>query len=126
MPLLFSVPNCEYQAAPFEDDGGDVGVGFYVIEQRGLVPQTGLRRERRSRSRLAAAAFEGRHEGGLFAADKSAGAHADVEVEVETGAEDVRSEQPVLSRLFDGVGEALDRERILGAYVDVAVLEPTA
>ena len=72
--------------------------------------------------RLAAVALDGGHQRGLLAADEGAGAHADLEVEVEAGAQDVLAQQAVLARLLDGVLEPLDGQRVLGAHVDVALV----
>ena len=67
-------------------------------------------------------ALDGAHEGGLFAADEGAGAHADLEVELEAGAHDVLAEQAHLAGLVDGVLQPLDRQRVLGPQVDEALL----
>ena len=73
-----------------------------------------------TRTGFAALAFDGAHEGGFFAAHECAGAHHDFDVEVEAGAEDVLAEQAVLIGLVDGLADALDGERVLGAAVDDA------
>ena len=66
------------------DDDGHRGPGFHVVDVGGLAPQTGLRRERRTRHGLAAAAFDGPHERGFLAAHKRAGADAQFDVEIES------------------------------------------
>src|SRR5208282_109959 len=50
------------------DDGWDGGPGFDVVDVGGFAPKTALGREGRTRHRLAAAAFDGTHERGFFAA----------------------------------------------------------
>ena len=105
-----------------EDDGVDVGVGLDVVEHAGLAPEPLDRRERRTRARLAAVALDRGHEGRLLAADEGAGAHADLEVEGKARADDVVAEQAVLAGLVDRVLQALDGQRVLGAYVDVALM----
>ena len=122
MPLLFSVPVLAYHVGALEDDRRDVGEGLDVVEHAGLAPEARDRRERRARARLAAVALDRGHERGLLAADEGAGAHADLEVEVEAAAHDVLAEQAVLARLPERVLEALDGERVLGAHVDVALV----
>ncbi len=104
-----------------EDDGRDVGEGLDVVEHARLVPEALDGRERRTRTRLAAVALDGGHEGRLFAADEGAGAHADLQVEVEAAAHDVVAQQAELARLVDGVLQALHGQRVLGAHVDVAL-----
>ena len=74
--------------------------------------------------RHAALAFEGLQEGRLLAADEGARAQADIQVEVDARAQDVRPEQAVLLGLLDRYLQALDGERILGADVDIALLGP--
>ena len=79
-------------AAP-QQDPRHVGIGLHVVQQRGLAPQTALRRERRTRPRLTPIPFDRREQGGLFAAHERAGSHADFHVELKTGAQHVRAQQ---------------------------------
>ena len=81
--------------------GGDVGKGFDVVDQRRAAPEAGFGRERRARARLAAFAFDAGDQRGFFAADKRAGAEADLDVEAEGRAEDVVAQQALLFRLPD-------------------------
>ena len=73
---------------------------------------------------LAPVALDGGHEGGLLAADKGAGAQADVDIKVEAGAQDVFAQQAHLPGLADGHLEPLDGDGVLGPDVDVALLRP--
>ena len=56
-----------------------------VVDDGRLAEEAGVDRERRAVARLAAMPFERLDERRLFAADVGAGAHADLDVEVETG-----------------------------------------
>ena len=66
-------------------------------------------------------AFDRGHQRGFLAADKRAGAEAEVDVEVKAGAEDVLAEEAVFPGLLDGDLEAVDGNRVFGADVDVAL-----
>ena len=81
------------QSAPLQDDLRHVGVGFDVVVVGGLAPHALDRREGRARTRLAALAFDGGDQRGLFAADKRAGAHAHFQIEGETAAQNVLAQQ---------------------------------
>ena len=74
-----------------------------------------FRRERRTRTRRAALAFDGRHQRGFLAANKRAGADADVDVEIERRFKNAAAEQAELLGLFDGVLQPRDGQRIFGA-----------
>ena len=67
----------------------------------------------------AAVAFDGGGQGAAFAADERAGAFADFDVEIKSGAEDIRSQQAVFPGIGDRLFQAAYRERIFGADVDV-------
>ena len=121
MPLLFSVPIAANQSPPLPEDGGDVGEGLDVVDERGAAPQTGLRRIGRPRARRAPAALDRRDQRRLLAADERAGAEADVELEAELRAADAAAEQPELLGLADGLLQAPDRQRILRPHVQIAL-----
>ena len=70
-----------YQLAAVADDGGDVGEGLNVVDQRGRPHRPDSRGERRSRPRRAALAFDRGDQRGFFAADEGARADADLDVE---------------------------------------------
>ena len=67
--------------------------GFHVVDDGGMFEQTALEREGRFLARLAALSFHRGDQGGFFAADESAGADADFDIEIKSGAEDVLAEQ---------------------------------
>ena len=96
-----------------EDNLRDVGVGLNVVENGGLLIQTLYSRERRTRTRLAALAFDGGHQSGFLAADERAGAETKLHVKIEAGAENIFAEQTVFTRLVDGNLQTLNRDRIL-------------
>ncbi len=105
-----------------EDDLGDVGVGLHVVQDGGLAEQALDRREGRTGTGLAAVALDGGHQRGLLAADEGAGAQAELDVEVEAGAEDILAQQAVFPGLLDGDLQALDRDGVLGADIDIALV----
>ena len=107
-----------------EEDRGDVGVGLDVVQQRRLAPESLHGGERGAGAGLAPIALDRGHQGRLFAADERPGAHADLEVEVESAAEDVLAEESALAGLVDRGAEPLDRQGILRADVDVAPRRP--
>ena len=86
----------------FEDNLRNVGVGLHVVEHGGPFEQTFYRRERRTGSGLAAMAFDGGHQRGFLAADKCAGTQTQLNVKVESGAQDVFAQQAVFTGLADG------------------------
>ncbi len=88
-PCCLSVPMAGEPLGPRVDDFRDVGPGLHVVDDRGLAPEAVLGREGRPGPRLADVALHGGDERRLFAADKGPGPLADLEVEVEAGAQDV-------------------------------------
>ena len=115
---------CANAAEPLrslEEDLRDVGIRLNVIQNGRLLEQTSECRERRAASRLAALAFDGGHERGLFAAHECAGAEADLKVEIKAGIEDIFAKQAILSRLVDGNLETVNRDGVLCTDVDVAL-----
>ena len=89
--------------AAVADDGRDVGVGFNVVDERGLAPQSADRRIGRPRLGRAALAFDGGDQRRLFAADKRAGAEANLHIEVEGRVADVVAQQAAAPRLAQAV-----------------------
>src|SRR2546425_2963531 len=76
---------------PFDaasEDLWHVGEGFHVVDDRGLLPQPRLTRERRLVARLGAFAFHGFQERALLTADVTAGTHKNIETDVEVAAQD--------------------------------------
>jgi hypothetical protein len=96
VPLLVGADAAEPFAA-VENDDGDVGPGFDVVDQRGLAEQAADGRERRTGPRHAAGAFDRVDQGGFLAADEGAGAEPDLDVKLKSGAQDVLAEEPVLA-----------------------------
>ena len=105
----------------FEDNRRDVGVGFYVVQEAGHVPEALLSGEGRPGPGFAAVSFDGAHQGGFLAADKGAGAHADFKIEVEIGAEDLVAQQAERLRLIQSGAQPLHGQRILRPHIDVAL-----
>ena len=82
-------------------DGRDVVPGLDVIDVGGLAPETFLRGERRTRARPAGFTFERGNQRGFLAAYESPRAFDQFDVELESAAQDVLSQQAVLAGLFD-------------------------
>ena len=87
----------------------DICEGLDVVFGSGLSEKTLLRRERRSRTGLAAVALYGGHERGLLAADECACTESYVEVKIEAAVEYVFAEQPELAGGVNGYLKSLDR-----------------
>ena len=104
----------------FTDDGRNVGEGFHVVFRGRFAEQTLDRRIRRTRSGLAAVAFDGGHQRGLFTADERACAEFDVQIEIKAAAEDVLAEQAHLFCLLDRDLQTFDGDGILRTHIDVA------
>ena len=102
---------------------GDNGPRLYVVERGGFIEQPLVGREWRSLARIAALAFDRYQQRRLFAADEGSGAGEDVEVEAETGAEDVLAEQTVFPRLLYRVIQRLYGERVLRAHIGVTLAD---
>ena len=63
-----------------EDDLAHIGIGFNVIEDRRLLPETLACRERRPWPGHSALTFDGIHQSGFFTADKCAGTLVDLDI----------------------------------------------
>ena len=99
----------------------DVCKCLNVVLGSGLSEKTLFRRERRSRTGLAAVALDGGHERGLLAADECACTESYMKVEVEAAVEDVLAEQSELTRFVYCYLKSLDRYRVLRADIDIAL-----
>ena len=80
------------------------------------------RRERRTGTGHAALALDGVEQRRLLAADERASAQAQMTVKAEVGAQYVLAQQALLPGLGDGDAQALDRDGILRADIEIAVL----
>ena len=96
------VPMARYQSLAVGQDQRHVGERLHVVDAGGLAQVALLHRERRPGLGHAAMAFQRGDQGALLAADERAGAHADLDVEVEPAAQDVLAQQAALPRLLDG------------------------
>src|ERR1017187_8229573 len=105
---------------PVEYDPGHVGKGLHVVDVGGALPQALDRGEGRANPRHAAAALDRGDEGCLPAAHESPRPLLQLDVELESGAEDVVTQQAVRLGLGDGDVQPLDGHGVLGAHVDVA------
>ncbi len=101
-----------------QDDLRGHGVALDVVDVGGLAPEPGDGGEGRSRTRFAAAAFDGGNQRGFFAADESAGAALDVDFETERCAEDILSQEAMLRGLGDGDLQPGDGQRIFLAAIN--------
>src|ERR1700682_1827701 len=108
--------------ATLKQDVEDVDQGLDVIDDGGFAEEAGLNGEGGLVARLAALAFDGVEERGLFAADVCPSPAADFDVESETASHDVGAEQAHRAAVFDGVLETAPRQRVLTADVEVALL----
>jgi len=95
-----------------ENDLSDVSVGFYVVYDGRLTPETLNSRERRTGTGFTAVTFNGGKECGFFAAYECACTETDVEVEIEAGTENVLTEKTVFTSLVDSDLESLNCDRI--------------
>ena len=92
--------------APLHDDLRSIGIALDVVDVGRLAPEACDGREGRPGPRLAAAAFDGGHQGRLLAADEGAGAFFDMEMEAEVRAQDILAQQAVFVGLGDGRSSA--------------------
>ena len=88
----------------------------------GLFQRPACGGERRLDPGHAAVAVDRGDQAGLFAADVAAGAAEHVRCRSPAAAEDVLPEEALLVRLLDGLLHARERERVLVADVDVALV----
>ena len=102
--------------------GGMLAKVSTLLMSVGRFPQAALGRIGRALARLAALAFDRRDERRLFAAHKGARADPDVDAELKAAFENSVAQQMLALGLFDRGLQALDREAILAADVNVALL----
>ncbi len=80
VPLLVLVPRALNHSGAAVDERRQVGQRLDVVDDRRLAEQAADGRERRARTRHAAAALDAVDQRGLFAADERPGAHLDDDV----------------------------------------------
>ncbi len=101
------------------DDERYGGEGLNVIEHGGLRPETLFHGARGLGARHAAVALDGRGQRAALAADERACAAVDADIKGKFRAEDVLAEKTDVACLINGLLQAIDRERILRADVDI-------
>ena len=101
------------------DDIGDVGKGLHIVEHGGLCPETLFHGARGLGARHTAVALNGRGQRAALAADERARAAVDADIKGKFRAEDVLTEQTDVACLINGLLQAINRERILRADVDI-------
>ena len=80
--------------AAVQHDLGHVGQRFHVVQYSGFFPQALLGRKGWTGPRHAALAFNGSHQRGFFTANKCPGTLIDFNVKIETGPQNIFSQQP--------------------------------
>ena len=123
-PLALLRPHGSEPIRAVQDNLAHVRVSLHVIEKRRLAEQPLVCGEGRTRAGLAAVSLDAGHERGLFAADERAGAQTDLHVEGEIRPEDIVPQKSVFTRRLDGLLQALHRNRIFRADIDVALIGP--
>ena len=124
--IAFAIPVTDLgvPSGALADDDRNGGVGFNVVDVGGAAPVTAadVGGEWRLRGGFATETFHGVDQSRLFAADESAGAEFDVDVEIESRAHDVLAEEAELTSLVDGQLQTGNRERVFRADIDETVL----
>ncbi len=105
----------------FVQDDGDRGQRDQIVDHRRLAEQAFDRRQRGLGTDLPAPPFQAFEHRGFFAADISAGAEANFQIEAFAAAGHVRAQVAVLIRDGDGALHSAESMRIFGAAVDVAL-----
>ena len=123
VPLLFSVPMAAIPFGAVVDDlAATLAQVSTLLITVGLPQRPAAAGIGRPGAGLADIAFHGGDEGRFFAADKGPGALADLDVEVEAGAQDIGAQEARFPGLVDGQGQALHRQGIFVAHVDIALV----
>ena len=118
---------CPHRTEPVgavDDDVRQVGHRLDVVYDRRLPVEAFDRREGRLEPRLAAIALERGQQGGLFAADVSARAPVQDDVDLVTLAEHVLAEVSRLTGLLDGGLQRLVLRQVLAADIDEGEVGP--
>ncbi len=122
LALLGSHPRVPVRP-PVQDDG-KVGEGLDVVDHGGLPEQPLHGGERRPGARHPAHPLDGVDQGGFLAANERTRPHLESDREIDAAVEDVVTDQAVVFRLHERLVEALDRQRVFGADVDVSPGRP--
>src|SRR5258706_4487473 len=104
------------------EDLRHVHEGLDVIDDRGLLPQTGLDRKGWLVARLGAVAFNGFHESSFFPTDVAARADENFQIKIEAAAEDVRPKKTISIAVADFLRQDFFLKRILVTNIDDAAL----
>ena len=105
-----------------DNDLGDIGIGFHVIQDGGLAEQTLDCGEGRTGTGLAALALDGGHQSGLLTADEGAGTQTQADIKAEAGAENILAQQAILMRLPDSRLQMGDSQRILRTNINITLI----
>ena len=100
----------------------NVAQGFNVVHAGRFPPYAGAGRERRLRTWIGAAAFEGVNQRGFFAADIAPCPSVHKQFEVKTGAKDIFPQQARFGRFGDCPAQVLRRFDIFAAQEDIAAV----
>ncbi len=105
-------------------DGRHIGQGLDVVHQGWFAHQPVGRRVGRAGAGFAAFTLQGFDQGGLLPADVRPRPRVNVDVEIETAAEDILAQQPVLAGLFDRPLQAVVSQVVFAADVDETFARP--
>ncbi len=122
VPLLRRVPMPAYHFPPFRMIWGTLARVSTLLRTVGFFQSPWMAGKRRPGPGHAPFPFDGRHQRGLFAADKGPGPAVDLQVKIETRPEDILSQETVVPGLFDGEVQRLDGQGVFGPAVDVALV----
>ena len=103
------------------DDKGHIRQRLDIVDRGRLAEQSDLDRKRRLDARLAAFAFDGLEQRGLFAALVRACAASDFEVKGKIAAQNFFAEQIICARGVERIAHARIGERVLTANVNVTI-----
>ena len=121
VPLLVAVPMPANQSPPLRMMGAMLAKLSTLLMSVGRCHRPGHGRIRWPGDGLATTTLDRRDERGLLAAHEGARAEPDVDLERELGVQDGRAQVSGLGRVADGLAQPADRQRVLGAAVDVAL-----
>ncbi len=109
---------------PVDNDLGNIGITFHIIEIGRLPPEAGSSREGGARSRFTSTALNGCQQGRFFTTDKGPGPFFDMQMKREIGVQNIISQQAILFRLGNSHREPFNGQRIFGPAVNVAFPGP--